>query len=48
MTQPLVLVTGATDGIGRETARELTRRGAMVLVHGRPGSTPGRSNLAGR
>lgn len=35
MTQPLVLVTGATDGIGRETARELTRRGAMVLVHGR-------------
>lgn len=35
MTTPLVLVTGATDGIGRETARELTRRGARVLVHGR-------------
>lgn len=32
---PLILVTGATDGIGRETARELTRRGARVLVHGR-------------
>ncbi len=31
----LVLVTGATDGIGRETARELARRGARVLVHGR-------------
>jgi NAD(P)-dependent dehydrogenase (short-subunit alcohol dehydrogenase family) len=35
MTQQLILVTGATDGIGRETARELTRRGARVLVHGR-------------
>lgn len=34
-TGPLILVTGATDGIGRETARELTRRGARVLVHGR-------------
>lgn len=32
---PLVLVTGATDGIGRETARELVRRGARVLLHGR-------------
>lgn len=30
-----VLVTGATDGIGRETAEELGRRGAHVLVHGR-------------
>jgi len=35
MTGPLILVTGATDGIGRETARELARRGATVLVHGR-------------
>ena len=35
MSGPLILVTGATDGIGRETARELTRRGARVLVHGR-------------
>lgn len=32
---PLILVTGGTDGIGRETARQLTRRGARVLVHGR-------------
>jgi NAD(P)-dependent dehydrogenase (short-subunit alcohol dehydrogenase family) len=32
---PLVLVTGATDGIGRETARQLAARGAEVVVHGR-------------
>lgn len=30
-----VLVTGATDGIGRATARQLAERGARVLVHGR-------------
>ncbi|MFB6172714.1 MAG: SDR family NAD(P)-dependent oxidoreductase [Haloarculaceae archaeon] len=30
-----VLVTGATDGIGRETALALGRLGAAVLVHGR-------------
>ena len=30
-----VLVTGATDGIGRETARQLLERGLHVLVHGR-------------
>lgn len=30
-----VLVTGATDGIGRETALALGRLGARVLVHGR-------------
>jgi NAD(P)-dependent dehydrogenase (short-subunit alcohol dehydrogenase family) len=30
-----VLVTGATDGLGRSVARELARRGAAVLVHGR-------------
>jgi NAD(P)-dependent dehydrogenase (short-subunit alcohol dehydrogenase family) len=30
-----VLVTGATDGLGRELARELAARGATVLLHGR-------------
>ncbi len=30
-----ILVTGSTDGIGRGTARELARRGARILLHGR-------------
>jgi NAD(P)-dependent dehydrogenase (short-subunit alcohol dehydrogenase family) len=32
---PTVLVTGATDGLGRGLARELAAAGATVLVHGR-------------
>jgi len=31
----VVLVTGGTSGIGRETVRSLADRGATVLVHGR-------------
>jgi NAD(P)-dependent dehydrogenase (short-subunit alcohol dehydrogenase family) len=30
-----VLITGATDGLGKEVARELAGKGANVLVHGR-------------
>ena len=31
----VVLVTGSTDGIGRQTARELAAGGMHVIVHGR-------------
>ena len=34
-TDSVVLVTGATDGIGKETALELARLGARVIIHGR-------------
>ena len=30
-----ILITGSTDGLGRETARALAERGDEVLVHGR-------------
>lgn len=35
---PLVLLTGATDGIGRQTAIDLAGRGASLLLHGRSGA----------
>jgi NAD(P)-dependent dehydrogenase (short-subunit alcohol dehydrogenase family) len=31
----VVLLTGATDGMGRALAADLARAGATVLVHGR-------------
>ena len=34
-TEATVLVTGATDGLGRRVALELAGRGAEVLLHGR-------------
>ncbi|BCS31654.1 oxidoreductase [Luteitalea sp. TBR-22] len=33
--QRIVLVTGSTDGLGREVARRLAAQGAHVIVHGR-------------
>lgn len=34
-SQRIVLVTGSTDGLGREVARALAAQGAHVIVHGR-------------
>ena len=38
-SEATILVTGATDGLGRRVARELAGKGATVLLHGR---SPGR------
>lgn len=35
MAERVALVTGSTDGIGRQTARQLAARGIKVIVHGR-------------
>ena len=35
MQEKVILVTGSTDGIGKQTALELARTGATVLLHGR-------------
>lgn len=35
MQGKVVLITGSTDGIGRETARQLARLGAAIILHGR-------------
>ena len=35
MLDKIILITGSTDGIGKETARQLAQLGATVIVHGR-------------
>jgi NAD(P)-dependent dehydrogenase (short-subunit alcohol dehydrogenase family) len=35
MPEKIILITGSTDGIGRETARQLAQLGMTVVVHGR-------------
>lgn len=35
MENKIVLVTGSTDGIGKQTALELAKKNAYVLIHGR-------------
>jgi len=35
MKDKIVLITGSTDGIGKQTALELAHKGANVLIHGR-------------
>ncbi len=35
MEDKMVLITGATDGIGESTARQLAEMGAQVIIHGR-------------
>jgi NAD(P)-dependent dehydrogenase (short-subunit alcohol dehydrogenase family) len=35
MAQPVILVTGSTDGIGKATAAGLMSRGADVIIHGK-------------
>jgi NAD(P)-dependent dehydrogenase (short-subunit alcohol dehydrogenase family) len=33
--RPIILITGSTDGLGREVARRLAATGAHIIVHGR-------------
>ena len=35
IAQQTILITGSTDGLGKQTALALARQGATVLLHGR-------------
>ena len=39
-TDKTILITGATDGVGRKIAVDLGKRGAKVLLHGRNPTSP--------
>ncbi len=35
LTEQVILITGATDGLGKAVAMQLARNGATLLLHGR-------------
>ena len=35
MTNKTILITGSTDGIGKQTAIELAKFGSRIIIHGR-------------
>ena len=47
MSGKVILVTGATNGIGKVAACELTRMGADITVHGSTATVRGVSHLTG-
>ena len=35
IAQQIILITGSTDGLGKQMALSLARQGATILLHGR-------------
>ena len=42
MTNKIILITGATDGIGKQTAIELAKKNSTLLLHGRNADSLGK------